>query len=55
MTTNATHLNGMISDLKFQHQNRIDYLNAQILNHQKEIQDLQFLIHLLTQEKEYDC
>jgi uncharacterized coiled-coil protein SlyX len=55
MTTNVTHMNDMLADLKSQHQSRIDYLNDQISNHQKEIKDLQFLIHLLIQEKEYDC
>jgi len=55
MTQNVAHTNKMVFDLKQQYQGRISQLQEKITEQQKEILQLQEQIHLLTQEKYYDC
>jgi cell division protein FtsL len=55
MTQNVGHANQMMNQLKFQHQNRIIYLQQKIAEQQKEISKLQEQIKLFIQEKVYDC
>lgn len=55
MTHHVAHTNKMISELKMLYQDRIDYLQDKIADQQKEIENLQEQIKLLTYQKEYDC
>jgi hypothetical protein len=47
--------NSMARQLKQQYRERIEYLQEQIINQQKEIIELQNIIKQLTEGKEYDC
>lgn len=55
MTTHVQHLNHMFKELKDQYENRIEYLKDKIGDQQKEIDNLNEIINLLTIEKIYDC
>jgi len=55
MTHHVAHTNKMVFDLKQQYQGRISQLQEKITEQQKEILQLQEMIKLLTQGKEYDC
>jgi hypothetical protein len=55
MTTNVSHLNNMMKQLKDQYATRIDYLISKIEAQQNEIDQLNELISLLSAEKNYDC
>ena len=55
MTHHVMHTNQMISQLKFQYQERITQLQNKIAKQQQEITQLQEQINLLTREKFYDC
>lgn len=55
MTTNSTHLNHLVKNLKDQYSFQIDYLNSKIQKQQNEIAQLNELISLLSAEKNYDC
>ena len=50
--SNLVHLNEMLSELRQQHQERIDYLESKIAEHEREITQLK---NLLVEEKVYDC
>lgn len=49
--TNIVHLNEMLSELRKQHQERIDYLECKITEHEREITQLK---NLVLEEKVYD-
>jgi len=51
-TSNVVHLNELLSELRQQHQKRIDYLESKIAEHEREITQLK---NLLVEEKVYDC
>lgn len=55
MTAHVAHTNQMISQLKFQYQERISQLQNKITEQQKEISKLQEQINILTLPKTYDC
>ena len=55
MTQNVQHANDMISQIKFQYQQRIIQLQNKIAEQNKEIQQLQEQIKLFSKEKSYDC
>ncbi len=55
MTQNVEHSNKMINELKFQYQQRIVQLQNKISEQNKEINQLQEQIKLISQVKEYDC
>jgi cell division protein FtsL len=55
VTQNVEHANSMISTLKFQYQQRIVQLQNKISEQNKEIDQLQEQIKLISQVKEYDC
>lgn len=55
MTLHVAHTNQMISQLKFQYQERINQLQNKIVEQQKEISKLKEQINLLTLPKTYDC
>lgn len=54
MTNHVMHTNQMLMDLKQQYRDRIDYLEKQIQNQSKEIDQLHEMINLLSTPKEYD-
>ena len=49
--SNLVHLNEMLSELRKQHQERIDYLEGKIAEHEREIAQLK---NLVSEEKVYD-
>lgn len=55
MITRTQNLNHMFKELKDQYENRIEYLKDKIGAQQKEIDNLNEMISLLTIEKIYDC
>ena len=55
MTLHVEHTNQMIGQLKFNYQQRIIQLQKTISEQNKEINQLQEQIKLLTNIKEYDC
>jgi cell division protein FtsL len=55
MTSHVEHTNQMIGQLKFNYQQRIIQLQTKISEQNKEINQLQEQIKLLTLIKEYDC
>ena len=55
MTQNVEHANSMMSQLKFQYQQRIIQLQEKIAAQNKEIHQLQEQIKLFSYEKSYDC
>jgi cell division protein FtsL len=55
MTLHVAHTNQMISQLKFQYQERVNQLQNKIAEQQKEISKLQEQIKLFSTEKFYDC
>ena len=55
MTIHVAHTNYMLGQLKFQYQERIIQLQRKIAEQNKEIDQLQEQIELLTATKEYDC
>jgi cell division protein FtsL len=55
MTIHVAHTNQMIGQIKFQYQERIIQLQNKISEQNKEIDQLQEQIKLLSTLKEYDC
>lgn len=55
MTQNVQHANEMISEIKFQYQQRIIQLQKKIAEQNKEIHQLQEQIKLFSNERYYDC
>jgi len=49
--SNLVHLNEMLSELRKQHQERIDYLESKIAEHEREITQLK---NLVLEERVYD-
>ncbi len=55
MSTNVTHINPMLFNLKEKYQNQIEQLQQKITEQQQEILKLQEQIKLLSYDKYYDC
>jgi hypothetical protein len=48
-------MNRLEFDLKTQYQDHVSFLRGKIQEQEKEIENLEILIKLLSHEKEYDC